>query len=257
MIHETAIIDPTAKIGNGVVIGAYSVIGPHVSIGDGTWIGPHVVVNGPSQIGMNNKIFQFASVGEGPQDKKFAGEDTQLILGDENVVRESVTIHRGTVQDRGVTKIGSRNLFMAYSHIAHDCHIGDDNIFVNSSTIAGHVDIDNFVIVSAFCAVHQFCHLGSHSFLSHACLVSKDVLPYVMVTGGSSATVCGLNVEGLKRRGFSPDDINELRRAYKVIYRESLRAVEALEKLAEIANDCEVVKPLYESLKNSTRGILR
>lgn len=257
MIHETAIIDPSAKLGENVSVGAYSIIGPNVTIGDGSWIGPHAVVNGPSTIGKNNKIFQFASVGEGPQDKKFAGEDTTLVIGDDNVVRECVTIHRGTAQDRGVTTIGSRNLFMAYAHIAHDCLIGNDNIFVNSSTIAGHVNIDDFVIVSAFCAVHQFCSIGSHSFLSHACLVSKDVLPYLMITGGASATVCGLNVEGLKRRGFSPDDINSLRKAYKVIYRESLRAVQAVEKLEEMAKVESVVQPLYEALKNSTRGILR
>lgn len=257
MIHSTAVIDPSAELADDVTVGPYAIIGPKVQIDSGTWIGPHAVVNGPTKIGKNNKIFQFASVGEGPQDKKYAGEDTQLIMGDNNVIRECVTLHRGTVQDTGITSIGNDNLFMAYCHVAHDCVIGNHNVLVNSATLAGHVIIADHVIISAFCAVHQFCQIGSYSFLSHACLVSKDVLPYVMVTGGSNASVCGLNSEGLKRAGFSAEEIDHLRRAYKVIYRESLRAVEALERLRELEVNCEKIKPLADGLENSQRGIVR
>lgn len=260
LIHPTAIIDPTARLAPNVSVGPYAVIGAEVEIGEGTWIGPHAVVMGPSVIGKENKIFQFASVGEGPQDKKFAGEKTKLIMGDRNVVRECATIHRGTIQDKAETRIGSDNLFMAYSHVAHDCVIGDHNILVNSATLAGHVHIGHHVIISAFCAVHQFCHVGSHSFLSHACLASKDVLPYVMVTGGDQATVCGLNIEGLKRRGFSAEEIECLRAAYKIIFRESLRAVEAVEKLKELLAEQPTMTslmPLIQALESSERGILR
>ncbi len=259
-LHPTAIIDPSAKLASGVSIGPYAVIGADVELGEGTWVGPHAVIMGPSVIGKENKIFQFSSVGEGPQDKKFAGEKTKLIMGDHNVVRECATIHRGTIQGRSETTIGSDNLFMAYSHVAHDCQIGDHNILVNSATLAGHVQLGHHVIVSAFCAVHQFCHVGSHSFLSHASLVSKDVLPYVMVTGGDQATVCGLNIEGLKRRGFSSEEIECLRKAYKLIFRESLRAVEALEKLKELLKENPQVLSLsllIQALENSERGILR
>lgn len=257
MIHPTAVIDPSAELADDVSVGPYAVIGPNVKIDSGTWIGPHAVVNGPSTIGKNNKIFQFASVGEGPQDKKYAGEQTQLILGDNNVVRECVTLHRGTIQDEGITRIGNDNLFMAYCHIAHDCQIGSHNVFVNSATMAGHVQVGDHVIISAFCAVHQFCQVGSHSFLSHACLVSKDVLPFVMITGGSSATVCGLNVEGLKRSGYDSEQIDYLRKAYKVVYRESLRAVEAIERLRELETACSAVKTMADALENSTRGVVR
>lgn len=266
-IHPTAIIDSSAVLAPGVSVGAYAVIGPEVSLGEGTWVGPHAVIMGPSVIGRDNKIFQFASVGEGPQDKKFSGEKTRLIMGDRNVIRECATIHRGTIQDRQETKIGSDNLFMAYSHVAHDCILGDHNILVNSATLAGHVHLGDHVIISAFCAVHQFCSIGSSSFLSHASLVSKDVLPYMMVTGADQPTVCGLNVEGLKRRGFSPECIELLRRAYKIIFRESLRAVEALDKLKELKTELEAqnleqksiqaISLLIQSLESSERGILR
>lgn len=257
MIHPTAIIDPTAELADDVSVGPYAVIGPKVTIGSGTWVGPHAVVNGPSDIGKNNKIFQFASVGEGPQDKKYAGEDTRLVMGDNNVVRECVTIHRGTIQDSGVTTIGSDNLFMAYSHIAHDCVIGNANVFVNSSTLAGHVIVEDHVIISAFCAVHQYCNIGRLSFLSHGCLVSKDVLPFTMITGGSNATVCGLNAEGLKRAGISSEEIDLLRKAYRSIYRESLRAVEAIERLRVLAKESEHVAAMADALENSSRGIVR
>jgi len=267
MIHPTAVIDPSAKLGAEVSIGPYAVIGPEVVLGEGTWVGPHAVIQGPAVIGRENKIFQFASVGEGPQDKKFSGEKTRLVMGDHNVVRECVTLHRGTVQDRGETTIGSHNLFMAYAHVAHDCILGDHNILVNSATLAGHVKLGDHIIISAFCAVHQFCQVGSHSFLSHACLVSKDVLPYVMVTGGDQATVCGLNFEGLKRRHFTQGQIELLRQAYKIIFRESLRAVEALEKLKNIRQevinnqadsmDVSALELIIEGLEQSTRGILR
>ncbi len=257
MVDPRAVIAAGAKIADDVDIGAYSVIGEHVSIDSGTWVGPHVVINGHTTIGKHNKIYQFASVGEAPQDKKYADELTYLEIGDFNVIRESVTVHRGTAQDRGITKIGHGNLLMAYVHIAHDCHIGDHNIFANCAAIAGHVNMTNHIIVSAFCGIHQFCHIGEYSFLSHASLVSKDVPPYVMITGGNKATVCGLNIEGLKRQGFSSETINQLRQAYKVIYRQSLRTSEAIEKLHTMSQNCAAIEPLTNFLRHSTRGIIR
>jgi UDP-N-acetylglucosamine acyltransferase len=213
--HKTAVIDPKAKIADDVEIGPYSIIGPNVSLGEGCVVGPHVVINGDTIIGKNNKFFQFASIGEIPQDLKYNGERTQLIIGDDNTFRECVTVNLGTIDDNGKTVIGSRNLFMAYSHIAHDCIIGDDNIFVNSCALAGHIIVENFVHVGGYCGVHQFCKIGSYSFISHSCSILKDVPPYVMVTGGTDATVCGLNIVGLRRDNFSDDDILSLKRAYK------------------------------------------
>jgi UDP-N-acetylglucosamine acyltransferase len=208
--HKTAVIDPKAKIADDVEIGPYSIIGPNVSLGEGCVVGPHVVINGDTIIGKNNKFFQFASIGEIPQDLKYNGERTQLIIGDDNTFRECVTVNLGTIDDNGKTVIGSRNLFMAYSHIAHDCIIGDDNIFVNSCALAGHIIVENFVHVGGYCGVHQFCKIGSYSFISHSCSILKDVPPYVMVTGGTDATVCGLNIVGLRRDNFSDDDILSL-----------------------------------------------
>jgi len=257
MIHESAIIDKTAKIGHRVSIGAFSVIGADVEIGDGCDIGPHVVIKGPTKIGKENKIFQFASVGEDPQDLKYAGEKTSLHIGNRNSIRECVTIHRGTAQDNAMTRIGNDNLFMAYVHIGHDCCVGNQNVFANSATLGGHVHLFNHVIMSAFCAVHQFCHIGSHSFISHASLVSKDVPPFVMVTGGADATTCGINSEGLKRRDFTPDAIVNLRRAYKIIYRQGLRVKEALDALMDLEVACPEVRQLIDFLQQSKRGIIR
>lgn len=257
MIDPHAIVAPSAKIAPNVHIGPFSVIGPHVSIDEGTWIGPHAVITGHTTIGKRNKIFQFASVGEAGQDKKYAGEETYLEVGDDNVFREGVTIHRGTVQDQKITKIGHNNLFMAYVHIAHDCVIGDHNIFGNTAALAGHVKVENYVNVNGFCGVHQFCQLGSHAFIAHACLVTKDVPPYVMISGGKDVTVCGINAEGLKRRGFDADQIQWLKRAYKVVYRQGLRLEQAIEQLDLMAQECDAVTLFVNFLKSSTRGIIR
>jgi UDP-N-acetylglucosamine acyltransferase len=259
VIHPTAIVDPKAEIASEVEIGAYSIIGPSVKIDSGTWIGPHVVIQGDTTIGKNNKIYQFASVGDAPQDKKYADEKTRLVIGDDNRIRESVTIHRGTIQDKGLTQIGSRNLFMAYSHVAHDCVLGNDIVCANTATLAGHVLVGDHVIISAFCALHQFVQVGAHAFISHGALITKDVPPYVMVVGngGSNLSVCGLNSEGLKRRGFTSNQIELLKKAYKIVYREGLRIVEAIEQLKLLEQEDLVVRDFREFLENSTRGIVR
>ena len=257
MIHPTAIIDASAKLGADISIGPYAIIGADVELGDGCWIGPHAVVQGPSKIGKNNKIFQFASVGEMPQDKKYNGEPTELIMGDNNVVRECATIHRGTIQDQGITRIGDDNLFMANTHVAHDCVVGNSCIFGNSAAIAGHVTVEDHVIITGMSGVHQFCLLGTHSFVAHASIITKDVPPFVMVTGGASPTAKGINVEGLKRHGFNADEIQALKNAYKIIYRQGLRVAEAIEKLSDLQQMFSVVGCYVEFLKSSTRGIVR
>ena len=255
--HKTAIIDPNAKIAEDVEIGPYSIIGPNVSIDSGTVVGPHVVINGDTVIGKNNRFFQFASIGEVPQDLKYKGEQTKLIIGDDNTFRECVTINLGTAQDNGETVIGSRNLFMAYSHVAHDCIIGNDHIFVNACSLAGHIIVGDFVHVGAYCGVHQFCQIGSVSFVSHSCTVVKDVPPYVMVIGGTDSTVCGLNSIGMRREGYTDEDISALKKAYKIIYRQGLKVSEAIEKLSELVPECSHVQNFVDFLSNSNRGIIR
>ncbi len=257
MIHPTAIIEEGAKIHPSVCIGPYSIVGAQVEIDAGTVLGAHVVICGRTTIGKENRFYPFSSTGDAPQDLKYREEQTRLEMGDRNVIREGVTLHRGTIQDQGLTKIGSDNLFMANSHIAHDCMIGSHNILANSVAIAGHVHLDDHVILSGMCGVHQFCKIGSHAFISTASTILKDVPPYVMVTGGASPTVCGLNVEGLKRRGFSAEDIQWLRRAYKVIYRQGLRAEEAVVHLREMAQECPAVALFADFLAGSERGIIR
>lgn len=257
MIHSTAIIESGAKIHDSVEIGPYSIIGGNVEIDEGTIVGPHVVINGWTKIGKHNQIYQFSSVGEASQDKKYKGEATHLEIGDNNVIRECVTIHRGTTQDKGLTKIGNGNLFMANTHVAHDCMIGDNNTMANSAALAGHVHLSDYIIISGMCGVHQFCKLGSHSFISTASMVVKDVPPFVMVTGGAAPTVCGLNVEGLKRRGFDADTIQWLRRAYKVIYRQGLRTEQAIEVLKEMQKQCLSIELFTSFLIESKRGIIR
>lgn len=257
MIHSTAIVDPKALLHESVKVGPYSIIGPHVVIGEGSEVGPHVVINGHTTIGRFNCFYQFSSIGETPQDKKYSGEVTRLIIGDHNVFRECVSVHRGTIQDKGLTQIGSHNLFMANSHVAHDCVLGDHNILANSVALAGHVTLGDYVIMSGMCGVHQFCKIGSSAFISTASIVLKDVPPYVMITGGADPTVCGLNVEGLKRRGFSADAIQNLKRAYKVIYRQGLVIADAIQGLEEMVPECPEVQLLVDFLKSSDRGILR
>lgn len=221
VIHPTAIIDPSAVLAADVVVGPFSVIGAGVVIGAATVIGPHVVICGQTSIGARNRIFQFASVGEEGQDKKYKGEPTRLEIGDDNVIREFCSIHRGTAQDKGLTHIGHRNLFMTSVHIAHDCVIGDDNIIASGSGVSGHVHIGDHVILGGMTGVHQFCHIGSYAMTAGCTLLVKDVPTYVMV-GGNPAAAFGMNFEGMRRRGWSAETINTLKRAYRLVYRESL-----------------------------------
>ncbi|MFT5717368.1 MAG: UDP-N-acetylglucosamine acyltransferase [Oleiphilaceae bacterium] len=255
-IHPQAIIDPSAKIGENVEIGPWTFIGPNVEVGDGTQIMSHVVIKGPTKIGKNNRIFQFSSVGEECQDKKFSGEPTCLEIGDNNIIRESCTIHRGTTQDQSLTKIGSGNLFMAYVHVAHDCVIGDDSIFANGTTLAGHVNVADNVILGGGTMVHQFCKIGLHSMSAGGSIVLRDIPAYVMASG-QSASAHGLNTEGLKRRGFSSDLILTLKRAYKTVYRKGLKLSDALEELSVIENEIPEVAIFTDSIRNSNRGIIR
>lgn len=254
MIHPTAIIDPTAKLAENVSVGPYSVIGPHVEIGEGTWIGPHVVIQGPTKIGRDNKIYQFASIGDAPQDMKFKGEETHLEIGDRNVIRECCTINRGTAQDQSLTKIGHDNLFMAYVHIAHDCVVGNHIIFSNNASLAGHVIVEDYVIFGGFSGVFQFCRIGAHSFVSTNAVVIKDVPPYIKVSG-YYAKPFGLNMVGLQRRGFSDDVAVELRRAYKTLYRNELTLADAL--LALKSNHLPEVKQMARFIEQSKTGIVR
>lgn len=256
MIDNRADIASSARIADGVTIGPWSIIGPNVEIGEGTWIGPHVVINGPTKIGRNNKIYQFASVGEDPQDKKYNNEETYLEIGDNNIIREFCTLNRGTVQDGGITKIGNDNLLMAYVHIAHDCIIGNHTVFANNASLAGHAIIKDYAILSGFAGIHQFCVVGEHSFVAKATIVSKDVLPYVLVAG-HEAEACGLNLVGLKRRGFSAETINLLKRAYKIIYRNGLTVAQSIEQLKELAEQSAEVRLMMEALQQSTRSIVR
>lgn len=256
MIHHTAIIDPQARLGANVKVGPYSVIGPGVELGDDNIIESHVVIKGPSKIGSGNHFFQFASIGEDCQDKKYAGEATRLEIGDNNVFRECVTVHRGTVQDNSLTRIGSNNLLMAYVHVAHDCMIGDHNIFANNASVAGHVHMGDWVILGGMTGVHQFCHIGSHSFSGAGSILVKDLPPYVMV-GGDKVTPFGINKEGLKRRGFESETISQIFRAYKVLYRQNNSAEQAVELLNEMAETTPEIKLLADFVANSPRGIIR
>jgi UDP-N-acetylglucosamine acyltransferase len=256
LIDPTAVIDPAAQLDSGVSIGPYSIIGPDVVIGSGSVIGPHVVINGPTSIGRDNRIFQFASIGDAPQDKKYAGEATRLEIGDRNTIREFVTINRGTVQDEGVTVLGNDNWIMAYVHIAHDCRIGDHTIFANNASLAGHVRIFDHVILGGFTLVHQFCAIGSHALTAFGSGISKDVPPYVTV-GGSPARAHGLNMEGLRRRGFSPESRMALKRAYRTLYRENRSLEDALAQLRQQAAGDANVAVLTEFLEQQTRGIVR
>ncbi len=256
MIHQTAIIDPSAVIADNVKIGPFSVIGPQVEIGEGTEIASHVVINGPTKIGRNNRIFQFASIGEEPQDKKYHGEDTLLEIGDNNLIRESVTINRGTVQGGGVTRLGSNNWIMAYVHIAHDCIIGNDNIFANNASLAGHVIIDDFVILGGFTLISQFNYMGSHSFSAMGSVISRNVPPYVLVSG-HMAKPFGINVEGLRRRGFSDIQIKNIRQAYKYLYRSGLKLEEAEVRINDIDAESDEISMLSGFLKEQEGGIIR
>lgn len=254
MIHPTAVIDPKAELASDVEVGPYSVIGPDVSIDSGTRVGPHVVINGHTRIGKNNRFFQFASIGEENQDKKYQGEPTETIIGDNNVFRECCTVHRGTVQDIGVTRIGSGGLFMAYTHIAHDCIVGDNVIFANNASVAGHVHVDDWVILGGFTGVHQFCKIGAHAFSGMNSRITQDVPPYVMLQDGVPRAI---NAEGLKRRGFSADDIRGIKNAYRALYRKNLKVEQAIEEIKLLADSHPPVALFLEFLERSERGIVR
>ncbi|WP_166252127.1 acyl-ACP--UDP-N-acetylglucosamine O-acyltransferase [Marinobacter salicampi] len=255
-VHPQAIVDPSARLADNVTVGPWSYIGPDVEIGEGTEILSHVVVKGPTTIGRHNRIFQFASIGEECQDKKYAGEPTTLVIGDHNVVRENCTVHRGTAQDRGETRLGSHNLLMAYVHVAHDCLIGDHTILANCATLAGHVTVGDWAILGGGTMVHQFCNLGPHSMSAGGSIVLKDIPAYVMASG-QSASPHGINVEGLKRRGFAPETLLILKRAYKTVYRQGLSTEQAIAELESVYGDEAAVRPLIASLKGATRGIVR
>ena len=257
MIHETAIIHPGANIQKDVSIGPYSVIGQDVSIESGTVIGSHVVIKGPTSIGPNNKIFHFSSIGEEPQDKKFNQDsNSSLVIGSGNTIREYVSINRGTDAGGGKTVIGNENWIMAYVHIAHDCIIGNNSIFANNATLAGHVIIENFVTLGGFTGVHQFCRVGSYSFSAISSVIVKDVLPYILVSG-NTAKPSGLNREGLKRNGFDSNTIKLLKKAYKIIYREGLTLSNALEELMKLSTESKDIEALYSFITSSERGIIR
>ena len=256
MVHATAQIAEGVTLGADVDIGAYSVIAADVEIGDGTVLGPHVVVNGPTRIGRGNHIHAFASIGGDPQDKKFEGERSELVIGDRNRIREFVTINRGTGQGGGATRIGNDNWIMAYVHIAHDCQVGNHTVFSNNATLAGHVVIGDHVILSGFSGVHQFCRIGEHAFIGMGCLVNGDVPPFVIMAN-EYGRPRGVNTEGLKRRGFSPERIAGIRRAYKVLYMSGLQLSEAREELTRIAADSPDVTTMIEFLQQAQRPIVR
>lgn len=256
MIHPQAIIDPTAKIAADVTVGPFTVIGADVEIDSGTNIASHVVINGPTKIGKDNRIFQFASVGEKPQDLKFNDEPTQLIVGDRNTIREYVTLHRGTIDDNSVTKIGSDNLFMVSCHVAHDCLIGDHVILANATALAGHVVIENHAILGGYTTVHQFTRIGAHAFTGFSTAIDRDVLPFFTVAGNRARAI-GINKEGLKRRGFSTDTIRALQEAFKLLIKSSCSHKVALEKVEEIANKDESVRMMLDFLDSSERGWIR
>jgi UDP-N-acetylglucosamine acyltransferase len=251
-------VHPHAKIGNNVTVGPFSVIGEHVEIGESTWIGPHVVIEGHTKIGANNKIFQFVAIGAPPQDKKYAGEDTGIIIGDDNFIREYCSIHCGTPQGRKVTKIGNKNFLMNYVHIAHDCALGNEVVLTNNTALAGHVTLGNYVVLGGFAKVVQFCSIGDYSFIGGETGVVKDVPPYVLVSGyHGGAKLYGLNLVGLRRRGFRAETLKHLKHAYNIIYRKDLVLQDAIAELEKMIVLCQEVKLFVDFLKNTKHGIIR
>jgi UDP-N-acetylglucosamine acyltransferase len=256
-IHPTAQVDPAAVIGANVGIGAYSVIGADVHVGEGTVIGPHVVIEGPTRIGRDNRIAQFASLGGDPQDKKFGGEHTELVIGDRNLIREFVTINRGTGDGGGFTRIGNDNWVLAYVHIAHDCQIGNNVVFSNYSALAGHVEIGDWTILSGYSGVHQFCKVGAHAFIGMGCLVGHDVPPFVTMANEQQGRPRGINSEGLKRRGFDAPRIAAIKRAYRTLYMAGLSLPEAREQLAAQARESDDVRAMLDFIDRSERALAR
>jgi UDP-N-acetylglucosamine acyltransferase len=256
LIDPRAIVAPDADIGEGVDVGAYTIIGPGVKIGAGTWIGPHAVINGPTTLGRENKVFQFASIGDAPQDRKYGGEPTRLELGDRNVLREFCSINRGTVGGRNVTRIADDCLFMAYSHVGHDCIVGSHCVLSNCTALAGHVELGDWAILSGYAAIHQFCKIGAHAFLANNAAVTRDVPPYLLVAG-SPAEPKGINSEGLKRRGFDAAQIANIKNAYRLLYRSGLKLAEATAQLRALAAAHPELAPFADFLSNSERSIIR
>ncbi|WP_397377340.1 acyl-ACP--UDP-N-acetylglucosamine O-acyltransferase [Pseudomonas sp.] len=256
LIDPRAIIDPGAKLADDVVVGPWSIVGADVEIGEGTVIGPNVIIKGPTRIGKHNRVYQFSSLGEDTPDRKYKGEPTRLVIGDHNIIREGVTMHRGTIQDRDETTVGDHNLIMAYAHIGHDSVVGNHCILVNNVALAGHVHIDDWAILSGYTLVHQFCRIGAHSFAAMGTAIGKDVPAYVTVSG-NPAEARSMNFEGMRRRGFSPEAIAELRRAYKIVYRQGLTIEQALAELAESAAVFPEVAVFRDSIQASSRGITR
>jgi len=256
VIDSRAVVSPRAQLAPDVTVGPFSIIGPDVTIGTGTVVGPHVVLNGPTRIGAHNRVFQFASIGDAPQDMKYRGEPTRLEIGDGNVFREFTTVNRGTAHAEGVTRIGNDNLFMAYAHVAHDCTVGNNTVFANCAALGGHVEIGDWAILGGLTAVHQFSKVGAHAFLAGGAIVTRDVPPYVMVAG-NPAVPHAINAEGLKRRGFGPAQIRNIREAYRVVYRSGLRLIEALERLESLAGGEPEVKMFIEFIRHSGRSVVR
>jgi UDP-N-acetylglucosamine acyltransferase len=256
VIDARAIVSPTAQLASDVTVGPFSIIGPNVQIGAGTVVGPHAVVTGHTTIGADNHIFQFASIGDAPQDKKYNGEPTRLEIGDRNVFRESCTMNRGTAQGHGVTRIGSDNLFMAFSHVAHDCHVGNKTVFANCASLAGHVEIGDWVTLGGLTAVHQFCKIGAHAFLAGGTIAQRDVPPFVMVAG-NPAIPHAVNSEGLKRRGFTEEQIRSIRESYRILYRLDMKLADAMEKLRAMGTTDPNIKMFADFVAASTRSIVR
>ncbi|MFU8789704.1 MAG: acyl-ACP--UDP-N-acetylglucosamine O-acyltransferase [Methylobacter sp.] len=256
LIDSTAIVDSKAELADGVSVGPFSVIGADVKIGAGTVIGSHVVIKGPTTIGEQNRIYQFTSIGEDPQDKKYAAEITRLEIGDRNTIREYTSMHRGTKQDQSLTKIGSDNLFMAYTHVAHDCLIGDHVIMANGASLAGHVHLHSHAILGGFTLVHQFTQIGRYSFAAMGSAITQDIPPFVMV-GGKPTRPHGINSVGMERNGISPEDIRLIRKAYKIIYKMNLRLEDAIEQMEDMAGDSKELSDMVSFLRNVSRGILR
>jgi UDP-N-acetylglucosamine acyltransferase len=256
VIHPSAIVSPDARVSPDAEVGPFTVIGAQVEIGPRSWIGPHVVINGQTRIGADNKIYQFASIGANPQDKKYAGGATRLEIGDRNVFREFCTINRGATPEHGLTRIGNDNLFMAYTHVAHDCTLGDNIVMVNYAGLAGHVDLGDWVILSGYTGVHQFCKIGAHAFTAALSGVTRDVPPYIMAVG-QPAVPHSINSEGLKRRGFTPEQIRNLRNAYRILYRSDQPLAAAVEQLSALVPTQPELKPLIEFIAASERSLIR
>jgi UDP-N-acetylglucosamine acyltransferase len=255
-IDPRAWVSPGAELADDVEVGPFTVIGPNVTIGAGTWVGPHAVINGPTRIGAGNRIFQFCSIGDEPQDKKYKGEPTRLEIGDRNVFRESVTVNRGTTHDQGVTRIGDDNLFMAYAHVAHDCQIGNQCVLANVATLGGHVTLGDYVIMGGLSAIHQFCKVGAHAFIGNNAAVTRDVPPYIMAIG-QPAEPHSVNATGLSRRGFTPEQVRNIKNAFRTLYRSDLKLADAVERLQAAAQTQPELRAFVDFIGTSTRSLVR